>query len=254
LKFIIPLITCIILIYSEHSTANSAARLAGESFLSASERSLSSIKVKEKNTAFSKAMSFDQLDSSKVPEVESLEKLNSIFLYLRNLKFMKNIGEKEIRRLSWFYPDNGCWLKAELMKENLKKFNSLKVGKVFIFGDLNVKTNFSPEGEVTWWYHVVPVLRVKNEVYAIDPTLNQSGPLKIKDWALLQTDDINSAKFNFCHANTFGPHSRCKRRLKEIQILVKTTQMDYLVKEKKRLKELGLDIETHLGDNPPWEE
>jgi len=25
-------------------------------------------------------------------------------------------------------------------------------------------------------------------------------------------DDINSAKFNFCHANTFGPHSRCKRR------------------------------------------
>ena len=126
-----PLIIGIILSYSEYSFANSAARLPGESFHSVAKRSLSQIKVKEKKTALSEAMSFDQLDSSKVPEVESLDKLNSIFFYLRNLAFMKNIGEKEIRRLSWFYPDNGCWLKAELMKENLKKFNSLKVGKVF---------------------------------------------------------------------------------------------------------------------------
>ena len=109
-------------------------------------------------------------------------------------------------------------------------------------------------GEVTWWYHVVPVLRVNDEVYAIDPTLNQNKPLKLKDWAELQVDSTDMASFSFCHANTFGPHSRCKRRLKEIQILVKTTQMDYLVKEKKRLKELGLDLETYLGDSPPWEE
>lgn len=242
------------IILVNNAFAMSAHRHLNEKYESALKRSLSadvSITA-EKNSAMNVAKSFKTLDYKKVPQVKTLEALNKAFIYLRDVRFMKNIWEDDLRRLSWFYPDNGCWLKAELMKENLRKHNKIKVGKVFAFGELSTKTEYSPIGEVSWWYHVAPILRVEKEVYVLDPTINHHRPLKITEWSKQITADTKTSKFSYCHANTFSPKSRCKNRVKEIQALVKSTQQDYLTKEKKRLIELGLKPEVYLGDNPPW--
>lgn len=87
------------------------------------------------------------------------------------------------------YPEDGCYARAHKMSLLLDA-KGITTGKVFIEGDLKVKTQNSPAGEVSWWYHVAPVIKVKKDgrevPYVFDPSIFDR-PVPEDEWFDIQT-------------------------------------------------------------------
>jgi hypothetical protein len=95
------------------------------------------------------------------------------------------------RRLSWLYPDDGCYARAEQVADMAEDAQLPKPFKLFAFGPLNVETPNSLSGRVSWWYHVVPVVKnPRGEAVVLDAAINPCGPLFWKDWLATMVDDI----------------------------------------------------------------
>jgi hypothetical protein len=94
--------------------------------------------------------------------------------------------------IAFHFPADGCYARAHLMIRRMQK-QGFKPYKVWSFanGDsLYVKTKWHPKGEVTWRYHVAPLLRVrtkdgKQAWYVIDPSLFPE-PVTIARWRNIQ--------------------------------------------------------------------
>lgn len=96
------------------------------------------------------------------------------------------------RRLSWLYPDDGCYARAEQVVEMAEDAGLAKPYKLFAFGPLVVDTPNHPYGSVSWWYHVVPVVKnTAGEPIVLDAAINPCGPLAWKDWLATMVDDIS---------------------------------------------------------------
>lgn len=96
-----------------------------------------------------------------------------------------------VRRLSWLYPDDGCYARAEQVSEMAEDAGLVKPYKLFAFSSLNVATPNHPDGSVSWWYHVVPVVKnTAGEPIVLDAAISPCGPLKWKDWLATMVDDI----------------------------------------------------------------
>jgi len=155
------------------------------------------------------------------------------------------------RRSTWLYPDDGCFARAELSSVRTQAMRLPAPSKIFVFGNLNVATANSPEGSVSWWYHVVIGYRVQNVVYVVDPAIDPSGPLKLEVW-LDKMGDRNQMKVAFCSAGAFEPYSQCRGAESMTLEEAADSQSNFLSVEWHRLTQLGRDPNKELGDSPPW--
>jgi hypothetical protein len=94
--------------------------------------------------------------------------------------------------IAFKFPADGCYARAHLMVRRLQA-KGYKPYKVWTFanGDsLQVRTQNDPRGQVTWRYHVAPIIRVRLKDgrqgwYVIDPALFDR-PMSIKGWTKVQ--------------------------------------------------------------------
>jgi glutaminase-like protein len=90
------------------------------------------------------------------------------------------------------YPSNGCMSRAHemcrLIERHFDPSPQNVVAKIWNFGNLVVHTNNNPICEVSWGFHVAPVVhRGKGALQVIDPSLFDK-PVTITDWRNRQTD------------------------------------------------------------------
>lgn len=189
-----------------------------------------------------------QVDTSVVKAV-SADQLSQIFNYVRDTKFMRQT-DNQPRRLTWLYPDDGCYARAAMASYNLDSFPA--PSKVFIFGNLRVNTDNAPGGQVEWWYHVAVAYRVDKTVYIIDPAIHPEGPMTVEAWGLTMVKDIRQAKFSICDRYTYDPDSDCTGKYAIPRESAYQEQSLFLPLEWDRVSELGRDpYKELLGDTHP---
>ncbi len=234
----------------------SASRQADESFFQArmrnSVQSTSQLYL-QGSSAWGMAQSFEKLDFSQVADVGSLEKLNHLFIYIRDSKFISKLPlPLTERRLSWLFPDDGCYIRAEMVSLFTKQQNLPETYKFFGFGDLAVKSANHPDGVVRWWYHVVPIYRVGNQPYVIDPSIDPKAPMTAEAWKAAMEVERPAEKFSICQPRTVGPEESCTHSRGQSYEHTIRTQINFLDYEWLRLQNLGRNPQVELGDNPPW--
>lgn len=88
------------------------------------------------------------------------------------------------------YPDDGCWARAHEMCRIIIASGE-EPGKLWIYGDLEVKTRNHPDCKVLWIWHVAPTLHVtvggSAQERVIDPAMF-SQPVKGSTWKNKQHD------------------------------------------------------------------
>lgn len=211
----------------------------------------------ESNSAYFSMKSLEHLDYSKVSEIYTSHGLTQIFSKVRDSRFLQDDQHENFkRRLSWLYPDDGCFVRAELMNFLVDEIDSEKLQQVFIFGDLKVKTDNSPNGFVGWWYHVAPITKVNNKYYVLDPAINHHGPTELTSWIEKQVD-TQKAQLTICNGDVTSPfdincHGTANPE-KEYSASLQSMQY-YLDREWERQKELLRDPYRVLGNDPIWQE
>lgn len=175
------------------------------------------------------------------------------FQWVRDLRFLtvKN-NPQFLRRITWQYPDDGCFARAELAARKLKEngFDGLK--KIFVFGDLEADTPNAAEGFVTWWFHVAPMVKVDGDYMVLDPAIAPDRLITVRDWLKAMNRDYDSVQLSICNDGAYDPSSVCQQThyLPEEEVL--GHQNSFLHREWYRMKELGRDPQLVLGDFPPW--
>jgi hypothetical protein len=201
---------------------------------------------------------YDKADLSQIPEfTKSADEVQKIFEDIRNIRFLKDPEKSNFpRRISWLYPIDGCFVRAEWVAHLLKKRDpKIKFGRVFIFGDLVVKTKESSSGSVSWWYHVAIIIRHQGKVYVIDPSLEFTRPIEFADWAKLQVPNPSKdAEIAICSGYSYGPASNCSAPAEDLLSDAEAADdiSPFLTEERKNLIKLGRDPQVELGNNPPW--
>ncbi len=250
-----------ILLVSLCSTSYSAIsqkRFPNETFQNALNR-MKEYNVKNKNqvlysrtTPERTKVPIKQIDFSSVPEVSTHEELLRMFYLIRDSRFLYLDDNPEFsRRISWLYPDDGCFARAALAGMKLNENQLIRPAKIFTFGNLSVQTSYSPEGAVYWWYHVAEIVRFMDAYYVLDPALNSHEPLLVEDWFHLMGKETDLEGV-VCNVYTYGPFDDCLKATKESDSSAQSDQLTYLQYEWNRMNELGFDPVLVLGDNPPW--
>ena len=234
----------------------SAYRKPGVSYLEYFPKSVQSLGsgVAPEASASEAAIEWTKLDTKSMKPWPSLTVLEEAFQKVRDSRFLVTRDMPDFkRRSSWLYPADGCFARAGLANKNLIDWNYPEAYKVFVFGDLNVKTDNSTSGQVTWWFHVVPAVKVGEEVYILDPAIEPQKPLLLKEWLERMTLDLTSVKVSVCHPKTYSPYDTCA--VEPNAVLGDWghgDQMSYLEAEWENLIWLKRDPKEELGDNPPW--
>lgn len=239
-------------------SAISQKRLPNESFQNVLNR-MKADDVKNKNQVARAKMtperakvSINNIDFSLVPEVSTHEELLRMFYFVRDIRFLHLDDNPEFsRRISWLYPDDGCFARAALAGMKLGENNLVRPAKIFAFGNLAVQTMYSREGAVYWWYHVAEIVRYMDAYYVIDPALNNREPLLVENWFHLMGEeaDLQGA---VCNPYTYGPFDDCLKATQESDKPAQSDQLIYLQYEWDRMSELGFDPQLVLGESPPW--
>lgn len=192
------------------------------------------------------------LNLFEIPDVGSYPALESQFKYVRDTRFIETEDVNFPRRLTWLFPDDGCYARAEMAKIELLKHNFPAPKKLFVFGNLFASSNNSPTGSVQWWYHVATTYRVGLDAYVLDPALEPKRPLKLAEWNALVGGESTRVQYSICSPQTFDPTTDCygSDALPEEASLEE--QKSFLENEWNRLIELNRHPETELGDLPPW--
>jgi Glutaminase len=167
------------------------------------------------------------------------------------------------RRLSWLYPDDGCFARAEQFDVRVAQAGKTRPAKLFAFSQspgLRVYTPNAPNGVVQWWYHVVPV--VKNsagEPIVFDAAISPCKPLPWKKWLEAMIDNV--ADFDNIQAGngvslgdswSYVPFNLVSGEVSHSAESVSDLSNFYLPAEWDRQVELGRDPNVVLGATPPW--
>lgn len=205
------------------------------------------------DTPYDNQERFADLDASTVPEWDSIEALSEVFEDIRDLRHLQTPARPSFqRRISWLYPDDGCFARAALARQKIEDQWGKPLAKLFIFGDLEVQTPNSPDGSVQWAWHVVPLVKINGVLHVIDPAIDPKQPMTAEAWALKQVSDINDARFAICKSYSYSPYSRCTDATANDESRALSDQQTYLGYEWSRVQELSRDPERELGDFPPW--
>ena len=198
------------------------------------------------------AKPLDKLKIADIPDVGSYSDLENQFDYVRDTRFLETSDPAFPRRLTWLYPDDGCFARAELAAEHLVSNNFVLPKKVFAFGDLSADTTNSPSGSVQWWYHVAVIYRVGDQAYVLDPAINPKVPMTLQEWSSAIGGDKVPVTFAVCSKDTFDPDSDCLKPTALSTQDAESEQRAYLNSEWDRLLELNRDPQKELGEFPPW--
>jgi hypothetical protein len=198
------------------------------------------------------------------------------FEKMRDIRYF-NDKQKDgfLRRISWLYPDDGCWTRASavinhLFGENNNIVNQFaRPSKIFAFGNLCAKTANAKSGKVTWWYHTAPMVRdaQTNQTYVLDPSIDPLKPMTTEDWVAAisanngpcknedDSEHNNVETFNVCTGYGAGPGDVCTKEgaanfANEARHALSQTQ--FHVFERNRQVQLGRDADKVLGDEAPW--
>lgn len=90
--------------------------------------------------------------------------------------------------IPFLYPDDGCWARAHEMCRLIGGLGE-QAGKLWMYGNLEVRTPNHPQCHVCWIWHVAPVLSVSNahapDLWVVDPALFDR-PVTDSQWKLVQ--------------------------------------------------------------------
>ncbi|MGE9745438.1 protein-glutamine glutaminase family protein [Bdellovibrio bacteriovorus] len=230
----------------------SSIRHSGESFEAARQRSTPVWELFGRGSypdRMKKPMK--ELNIQDIPDVGSYADLEREFKYVRDTRFIAD-AEPFARRLTWMYPDDGCYARAELAATELVEHQFTTPKKIFVFGNLYAPTQNAPGGSVSWWYHVAVTYRVGNEVYVFDPAINPEKPVTLVEWNKAVGGEKSQVQYTICSHKTFDPGSDClnPRALSEQEAI--SEQKNFLSLEWNRLLDLDRDPEKELGNEPPW--
>jgi len=190
-----------------------------------------------------------------VTEWNSEEELQSLFERVRDFRFTTTRHDPGfLRRISWLYPDDGCYMRAAIANYNLHYYFGVTIpNKVFAFGDLTVKTPNTRTGATSWWYHVAPIVQVKGQFYVLDAAIEPRYPLKLQDWlSRMSGGQPNRLEVAVCGSGTYMPADDCSQISDRIEQRAHGDQPYFFELEWERLEELGRDPRKELGDEPPW--
>lgn len=208
--------------------------------------------VAQGRTPVSKQLPIDKMDFSLAPEVVSYQDLIEMFYLVRDSRFLHAENDPNFdRRISWLYPDDGCFARAALSGIKLESDKRIRPAKIFAFGDLLLTTPYSPHGAVSWWYHVSLVVKYMGAYYVLDPALNQDSPLLAEDW-FNKMGDLIDIKGVVCNGYTYDPFDNCTMATLDSDESALKDELNYLHKEWDRMGVLGLEPTVILGMNPPW--
>jgi hypothetical protein len=233
--------------------APSAHRAADTDFLQYLKFYHLDVDTGEPATAEQSAVPISQLDTSSLADWQKMETAQAGFERLRDNRFLYDGDHpNSLRRDTWLYPDDGCFARAALAKQNLDKWGYPAVKKIFAFGNLVVKTANSPDGQVAWWYHVVNGIEVGAQAYVLDPAIEPLRPLTLQEWVDRMGGEAASIKLAICSPGTYSPEDPCQNPAASGEANALVDQTEFLESEWVRLVELRRDPAVELGDDPPW--
>lgn len=198
-------------------------------------------------TVYASRNSYAQTDWTLVPEVSG-EELQRLFVDVRDKRLLKDSKGRN-RRLTYLFPDNGCFARAEMVTAEAGRTGQVKPAKIFVFGNLAVRTDFHPDGLVTWWYHVAPVLRVGSEAYVLDPSMDFRRPLPVSEWVKMMDSAVD---VSICSSHSYDPDSLCNHKAGSQAQRAANDENFFMVEEWNRILDLGRNPDYDLGDYPPW--
>lgn len=244
--------------WSEAREPLSAAREPGRSYVEYMSHSPSYIRPEWGKSVEGVSKIYSEETFEKYADTLDFENYNYLhfqqsYQWIRDLRFLSVEKRPDfLRRITWQYPDDGCFTRAEMAIRKLKEqgFSGLK--KIFVFGDLELDTPNSAEGVVRWWFHVAPLVKVNFEYYVIDPSVSPSRILTVRDWLVNMNRDFDKVRISICHESSYDPASVCFEEDYVPDEEVRAHQTSYLHKEWYRMVELGRNPEIVLGDYPPW--
>lgn len=199
------------------------------------------------------AVPLDELDFSVTVSWEGVGDLEREFFKVRDERFLILEDQSDFpRRISWLFPDDGCYTRAALAADKLQEWGSPRPSKVFVFGPLEVQTPNAWGGAVTWWYHVVPAVRKGGWIFVFDPAINPRAPMLFKEWISYMADDPEQLYGSVCGTYTYVPESPCFSSEKDEEQGAEEAGKFFLREEWARLIALDRDPFHELGDHPPW--
>lgn len=203
-------------------------------------------RVMDKDQSIS-TLNEEQIVTSKISQNQALE----LFTYIRDNRDMLDQSNFK-RRITWFYPDNGCYARSAIMQNLVQNKIGEVWSQIFLFGNLKLKTKYSRRGAVTWWYHVAPIVKTDRGVFVFDPSVNAVEPLALKDW-LSKVNASTDSTIAICDAKAYKPSSLCfNENESHLDEALKEEKEVFFEREWIRLENLGLKPEEVLGEKPPW--
>jgi hypothetical protein len=248
----------------------SAARRPGESHQAAYARNLARLADAgagdaglSHESAYDSRLPIADLDFSVVPEWTDAQ-VSAGFDAIRDPRWLSTKAME--RRESWLYPDDGCFARAALAGQRLEADGYVRPFKLFVFGNLVVQTANAPQkekacppwGEVSWWYHVVPVVRVGSTVKVLDPAVEPYHALEVHEWVKRVNSGVvdggpeSGITLSVCDEYTYDPYQSCLTAKAGAESSALSDEDSYLKLEWGRQVELGRKPRKVLGDDPPW--
>lgn len=248
------ILSVLVLVSLSANAGISSVRNLNEDWMSAAAKNLGAVSnpMAVGATAYSAAKPYFDVDWSEMDQVSELTSIETAFYYVRDLRYLKNrAGDPFLRRITWLYPDDGCYARAGLMKAELDQVQ-LPTKRIFIYGDLEVMTENHPAGKVGWWYHTAPIMKTADgQIYVLDAAVEPSQPLKVEDWILRQVPTLDLANISICEGGAYGPGSSCSATA-DMGGMAKSDISQILDLEWSRQTSLRRDPTQVLGDQPPW--
>lgn len=194
--------------------------------------------------------------------------INSYFEKIRDIRYYDDPSVTDfLRRISWLYPDDGCWTRASAVvgglfgPENNPNHVAPRPSKVFAFGNLCANTPNASSGNVYWWYHTAPIVRDEksNKTYVLDQSIDAYKPVTVEEWMSLIASQTGSCgnsgayveRFAICNGYGSTPYDSCHTSLQN-EIMPLVSQPYWQESERQRQIELGRDPQSVLGESPPW--
>lgn len=230
----------------------SAVRHPGEDHEQAAGRFINSTSMYSLPQRVSKPLR--ELDITQIPDVGSYSDMENQFKYVRDLRIVEDTRKNSLRRLTWLYPDDGCFARAEMAAQLLEENHFANPKKIFVFGNLRAATKNAPGGFVDWWYHVAVIYRIDKTAYVFDPAINPARPLTLEEWNVAVGGGSSTSRLQYaiCDHKTFDPHQDCVKPRPLDMDEAKSEQRVFLFPEWERLLRLNRNPEKELGDFPPW--
>ena len=204
-------------------------------------------------------VSTTQANFSNVPYWTDAE-IKTAFRALRDERFLAMSTDPGYpRRMSWMYPEDGCWTRAEVFAQAAWNRGLARPHRLFSFGNLVVHNspNEDPNDSnwtVNWNYHVVPLVRSASSgmPYALDPAIEPTRPLPWQEWLLRQVPALSQVLVVVGDAGAYHPGSPVTGGPTNYTNARDGQQNTWLGLEWTRQADLMRDLNLVLGDYPPW--